>query len=498
MKSKPYPNQNYKPNKKTYLIVGLVVLVIAAIVFGTFLLTPEKKAFAGKAVQSVGGPSGPTVEASWGFSKTSITGGTFTQLYNGEYIDVPVFVNFGSVGKKLFVVRFEVAYNPNVLQPEGVTSFLGAAYTPLPTDTGGLRDTIYRIENNKLIIETFTSSSNADEITHTGQKDVFTIRFKIIASEPGQQKTEEYTSAITLLPLVDSGNSVTDNGFWGEQVAEKEVQLATPSPDPSSVTLHVRPPCYDSDRDKYGQPSTDQSSCDNAGNDCNDADSAINPGAKEICNAADDNCDGQINEGLENNLGFNDPPVAGTPLKGICLGYKECVNGALKNSYDEFASADDLYSPAELCDHYDNNCDGTINEGLEATCQLGAAAALLHKAGDVFFRTFKADDTIDTERTLVDVDDLFGSFILKLTTGRATPYCLPFEIDIGYLCYCPSGDYYKYKPDPNNPTGNVVGYYSVDYKQGKRTIKAGYKVITINNELTLVDTNNNPVLCQVS
>lgn len=46
--------------------------------------------------------------------------------------------------------------------------------------------------------------------------------------------------------------------------------------------------CSDTDGDQF----TDRD------NDCDDTDAAINPGAVEICNAVDDNCDGNVDEGL--------------------------------------------------------------------------------------------------------------------------------------------------------------------------------------------------------
>lgn len=57
----------------------------------------------------------------------------------------------------------------------------------------------------------------------------------------------------------------------------------------------------DADGDGYGDPSAPWSACDplgpSSGTDCDDSDSAVHPGAPEIChNLMDDNCDGYIDE----------------------------------------------------------------------------------------------------------------------------------------------------------------------------------------------------------
>ncbi len=79
----------------------------------------------------------------------------------------------------------------------------------------------------------------------------------------------------------------------------------------------------DSDGDGYGDPTNTTESCltsppegyvtDNT--DCDDTNVSINPGAEEVCNAVDDNCDGTIDD-------FTN--VCGT---GVCAGEKLCTIG---------------------------------------------------------------------------------------------------------------------------------------------------------------------------
>ena len=87
----------------------------------------------------------------------------------------------------------------------------------------------------------------------------------------------------------------------------------------------------------------------NAGDDCNDANAAVYPGATEVCNGIDDNCNGQIDENLGTQPADN--------IKGACSGnVKVCTDG-------KWADKSDNYVPsAETCNGIDDNCDGQVDE----------------------------------------------------------------------------------------------------------------------------------------
>ena len=101
-----------------------------------------------------------------------------------------------------------------------------------------------------------------------------------------------------------------------------------------------------------------------ASEDCNDADATVNPGAEEWCNGIDDNCDGSVDEGVLEEFfvdadgdGHGDPdqPVAACALPdGHASAPTDCDDSDAAVSPDA----------AEVCNTRDDNCDGSVDEGV--------------------------------------------------------------------------------------------------------------------------------------
>jgi hypothetical protein len=121
--------------------------------------------------------------------------------------------------------------------------------------------------------------------------------------------------------------------------------------------------------------------------DCNDNDINVHPGATEICNGIDDNCNGQIDEdgavGGKSWYADTDGDGYGDPnqLKAAC----SKPTGYVDNSSDcNDKNADINPKATEACNGVDDNCDGQIDE----SGALGSTAWYPDKDSDGF-----GDDT---------------------------------------------------------------------------------------------------------
>ncbi len=105
--------------------------------------------------------------------------------------------------------------------------------------------------------------------------------------------------------------------------------------------------CTDNDHDGYA---IEGGNCGLI--DCDDSNPAVHPGAAEVCNGKDDDCDGSIDENLTRQTTCGVGACASTGTETCTAGVwggDTCVAGT---------------PSTEICDDIDNNCNGSIDEGL--------------------------------------------------------------------------------------------------------------------------------------
>ena len=136
----------------------------------------------------------------------------------------------------------------------------------------------------------------------------------------------------------------------------------------------------DSDQDGYGDPGNSIEVTDptppagyvSDNTDCNDANAAINPGAQEVCDEVDNNCNGETDEGgVCTGYTFYrdaDGDGYGDPDDSVTSTDPEAPDGYVDNSSD-CDDSNAAINPAaeEVCDEVDNNCNGETDEGVTTT-----------------------------------------------------------------------------------------------------------------------------------
>ena len=132
----------------------------------------------------------------------------------------------------------------------------------------------------------------------------------------------------------------------------------------------------DRDQDGYGDPATGKASCgqptgtvDNDG-DCNDKEELAWDGATEVCDEVDNNCDGSVDEGLTTTYYLdNDEDGYGNAKRSVTA--CSAPDGYVENTDDCDDTEEAAWTGAtEICDEIDNNCDGSVDEGVESTWYL--------------------------------------------------------------------------------------------------------------------------------
>jgi hypothetical protein len=148
----------------------------------------------------------------------------------------------------------------------------------------------------------------------------------------------------------------------------------------------------DADADGYGDAAVTMDAClmpsgylaDDT--DCDDSDAAQHPGADELCNGEDDDCDGDVDEddaidastwyADDDDDGYGDPAVTAAACAE--------PSGYVADATDCDDNDDDVNPGAtELCNGVDDDCDGTLDEADAADASTWYADADADGYGDV-------------------------------------------------------------------------------------------------------------------
>jgi len=172
---------------------------------------------------------------------------------------------------------------------------------------------------------------------------------------------------------------------------------------------------YDGDGDGYGNADSASETCDPPSGwvsddaDCDDGDAEIWPGAEEICDEQDNDCDGDTDENVTSTY-YED-------ADGDGYGTESNAQAACSPSvgYTDMAGdcddSDGTISPnaTELCDEVDNDCDGDTDEGDAADVDTWYVDADSDSYGDPTSVTTDCSQPSGYVPNSTDCDDSDGS-----------------------------------------------------------------------------------------
>ncbi len=209
----------------------------------------------------------------------------------------------------------------------------------------------------------------------------------------------------------------------------------------------------DNDGDGYGGVMTQQGCVKPSGyaeetGDCNDFNNDIHPGATEVCNDVDDDCDGFVDDGLPTQRIYKDNDGDGYAANNAAA-MEKCnvpTGWTTTNTPPDCDDSDSTVYPRapEACDNKDNDCDGLKDRYCFTPCEGAWPYDLTYASGGSIVT---AADLDGDGRLEVHVQNGFGFAILDSLGGEQYEYSAPqYNYSRNRLVLADVDDYDRFGP----------------------------------------------------